>query len=80
MMYAYLSTLCKLTKADKRIDGYDKYKKDLMNYIKQNRKEILKDRKISKKDRISLHCTKFGFNFFKVSWKVYERIKKRKSK
>ena len=73
LMYAYLSTLTQLAKNDKK--GKNKeYRIEIMNYIREHRKEELDDKEIPKRDRIALYCTRFGFNFFKISWKLYERI------
>ena len=78
LMYSYLSTLTQLAKSDVSTPNYNKYKNELMNYIKTNRKKVLKDPKIPKRDRVALECTKFGFGFFKWSWRIYEKLTKRK--
>ena len=72
LMYAYLSTLMQLTKSDDTTEDFNRYKTILMSYIKQHRKEVLKDKKIPKRDRIALYTTFFGFKFFRFSWKFYE--------
>ena len=75
LMYAYLSTLTQLAKSNAK----DKTnKKIMMDYINNNRKKVLKDKKIPKRDRVALICTKFGYNFFKHSWNFYDRITNRK--
>lgn len=78
LMYSYLSTLTQLAKSDESTPNYNKYKNELMNYIKENRKRVLEDSKIPKRDRIALECTKLGFGFFKWAWKLYEKLTKRK--
>ena len=68
LMYAYLSTLTQLVKC-KKIEK--EYKNRLMKYIKENRQEVLKDKRIPKRDRLALYATYLGFNFFSLSWKYY---------
>ena len=77
LMYAYLSTLTQLCKSSNYRDYPDELN-EMMNYIKKNRKEVLKDRKIPKRDRIALQLTKFGFVPFKMSWNLYEKATKRR--
>ena len=77
LMYAYLSTLMQLTSADKNIVDYKKYKNILMDYIKEHRKEILKDKEVPKRDRMALYSLKFGFLGFKINWNIYKKITKR---
>lgn len=73
MMYAYLSTLTQLAKSKNKDE---KSKRFLMKYIKENRKIVLKDKNIPKRDRVGLYCSFLGFNFFKISWNIYEKIRK----
>ena len=75
LMYAYLSTLAQLVK-DK--EKHENEQKTIMMYIKYNRKSILHDKNIPRRDRIALNCTKLGFKFFKLTWKIYEKITSRK--
>ncbi len=70
LMYAYLSTLTQLVKCK---ETNRTYKDLLMKYIKENRKEILNDKRIPKRDRFALYLTRFGFNAFKVGWMIYEK-------
>lgn len=70
MMWAHLSTLTQLAKS-KNPSKNDINK--LMSYIKKQRKAILEDKNISKRDRLSLYSTYFGFTGFKLSWKIYSK-------
>ena len=70
-MFSYLSTLTQLAKSKKKNKEIEK---QLFKYIKENRKEVLKDKKIPKRDRIALIISNFGFNTFKFFWKTYEKI------
>ena len=72
LMYAYLSTLTQSART-KKINK--KYKIELMNYIKNNRSKILKDKRIPKRDRLGLLSTYLGFYFYKISWGLYSLIR-----
>ena len=76
LMWAYLSTYTKIvyTPSDKYIAEKDKIKK----YINNNRKIVLKDENISKRDRVSLRIFKYGDFVFKLSWKIYKKLLKSK--
>ena len=71
LMYAYLATLSQLANCK---DKYPEEQKKLMEYIKQNRKKALKDKRIKKRDRIALYSTIFGFSFYKFVWKLYKKL------
>lgn len=76
LMYAYLSTLTQLSKSSKKkTEKYNEYRDELMEYINKNRKEILKDNLIPKRDRLALKCTKFGYEVFKFMWAIYSIIR-----
>ena len=71
LMYAYLSTLTQLARSKKR---FPKEEKILMDYIKENRKKILKDKRVPRRDKFGIISTILGFEFYSFSWKVYKRI------
>lgn len=71
LMYAYLSTLTQLAKSNVK---NKKIQKELMEYIRKNRRRILKDKYIPKRDRIGLISTFLGFNCFKYGWKIYSKF------
>lgn len=75
LMYAYLSTLTQIAKSNK---PKKEYVTKLMNYIKQNRNNVLQDKMIPKRDKIALNLTKFGFGIFKLGWNSYTIITGRK--
>ena len=72
LMYAYLSTLTQLAKC-KDYKNYPEYKKELMEYIKKNRRKIMKDKRAPKRDRLALYSTFLGFKFFRFCWNLYEK-------
>lgn len=72
LMYSYLSTLTQLIKCKK---VKKEYKDRLMKYIKENRKKVLSDKRIPKRDKFGLFATYGGYNLFKISWKYYSLIR-----
>jgi len=75
MMYAYLSTL---TQSIKDENANKEIQKQLITYIKENKKDVLKDKRIPKRDRIGIYSVLFGLNFYKAIWKCYSEITRRK--
>lgn len=67
-MFARLSTLSQLTKEK---HPAPEYLQPLMQYIKENRRAILADPRIPRRDRLALHITKFGFRIYKLIWRTY---------
>lgn len=74
LMYAYLSTLSQLAMSTKKFPDEQKI---LMDYIRKNKKEILKDKSVPKRDKLGIISTTFGFNFYSLSWKIYKKITRR---
>ncbi|MBO5397964.1 MAG: glycosyltransferase family 2 protein [Clostridia bacterium] len=74
IMYAYLSTLSQLANSKEK---HLEEQKELLDYIKKYRKEVLADKRIKKRDRLALHCLAFGFNFYKLMWKIYKKVSNR---
>lgn len=74
MMWAYLSTLSQLSKSKKRNKEVEK---QLLYYIKKNRNKVLKDKKISNRDKIGIYVSMFGFKFYRFIWNNYLKITKR---
>ena len=74
MMWAYLRTLSQLAKSKKRNKEVEK---QLLYYIKKNRNKVLKDKKISNRDKIGIYVSMFGFKFYRFIWNNYLKITKR---
>lgn len=72
-MFSYLSTLSQLATSKQK---NKKIEQKLMAYIKINRKEVLKEKKIPKRDRVALYCTIFGYDFYKFAWNMYLKLNK----
>ena len=70
-MYAYLSTLTQLLKCE---EENNKIQKQLYLYIKENSNMILKDRQVPIRDKIALISIKFGPEFYRKTWKIYEKL------
>lgn len=49
----------------------------IKKYIKRNRKDVLKNKKISKKDRLYIYVSYMGFYGLKIFWKTYKFVTKR---
>ena len=75
VMYAYLSTLSQLANSNEK---HLKEQNEMMDYIKENRRKVLKDKNIPKRDRLALEVTRFGFNIYKAFWNMYRKQTKRK--
>lgn len=71
LMYAYLSTLTQLVKSNEKNENAEK---KLYGYIKQNSKMILRDKNVPKRDKVAIISTKFGLGFYKIIWKIYEKL------
>ncbi len=71
LMYAYLSTLTQLIKSNEKNDEVEEY---LYSYIEENSKKVLIDKKVPTRDKLALISTKFGLKFYKIIWKIYEKI------
>ena len=52
-----------------------KVEKEIEDYIKQRKRQILKNKKMDKRDKIALITLVLGRGFFAFSWKVYCKIK-----
>lgn len=74
LMYAYLSTLSQLAKCKEK---YPKEEKEMTDYIKTHGNEILKDKRVPKRDKFGIISLKFGFGFYKFIWRLYLKITKR---
>ena len=49
--------------------------KEIVKYIKQRKKQILENNKMSKRDKIALITLMMGKSFFAFSWKIYCKLK-----
>lgn len=71
LMYAYLSTVSQLASVKKE---YKKEEKTLIEYINNNSKKALKDKKCPMRDKFAIITLGFGFKFYKLVWNLYRRV------
>ena len=74
LMYAYLSTLSQLAKCKEK---YPEEEKEMTTYIKKHGNEILRDKRVPKRDKLGIISLKFGFRFYKLIWRLYLKFTKR---
>ena len=70
LMYSYLSTLTQLAKCKER---HKDIEKEIVGYIKKNKKNIMKDKKVPLRDKAGILSLSLGFNFFKIVWDIYDK-------
>lgn len=75
VMYSYLSTLSQLAN-DK--DSHLNEEKIIMTYIKENRYNVLKDKRAPRRDKLALLTTVGGYYTYKKFWAIYLKITGRK--
>lgn len=75
LMYAYLSTLTQFVKSKSKNRSI---KKQLVIYIKNNKKLVLKDKKVPQRDKIGICALTFGIGFYSFLWKIYSKKTGRK--
>lgn len=74
-IYARFSTLNQ-TFTSKDTVEIKNIRKELIDFIQKNHKEILFDKNVPKRDKIAYLSLRMGFNFYKKSWKLYDKIVK----
>lgn len=70
-MYAYLSTISQLAKSKEK---FQEDQKVLTRYIMKNKRKILKDKRVPKRDKLGIISLSFGFTFYKAMWNTYAKI------
>lgn len=73
-MYAYLSTLGQFATCETKEEN-QKYLKIMWDYVQENRRDVLKDKKIPRRDKYALYISFMGFEFFKLSWRILKKIR-----
>ena len=71
MMYAHIGVLSSLAMNDK---NYKKERKELVLYVKSNRKKYIKDKNVSKKYKLVANIISFNYGLFKIFLKIYQKI------
>lgn len=75
LMYAYLSTLTQFVKSGSKNKEIET---QLLTYINENKKSILKDKRVHKRDKIALYSLTFGLKSYKLMWNIYAKRTGRK--
>ena len=71
MLWAYMSTLSQLATSK---SGNKKIENELIEYVMQHKKTVLKNKKTPKRDKIGIFCLQFGFKFYKFIWNLYLQL------
>lgn len=71
-VYARLSTLNQM----RNTKEYPEIKKELILYIRENGKQVLKDPRTGARDRVAIHLIRLGYPVYKAAWAVYLKGKK----
>lgn len=73
LMYAHLSALTQLSKS-KRNKQNTKIANELLAYIKNNKKAVLKDKKTPERLKLGIYTSVFGFEFYRFIWNSYSKF------
>ncbi|XOQ54639.1 MAG: hypothetical protein ACFWTI_05145 [Lactobacillus helveticus] len=76
-VYARFSTLNQTLNV-KNNPEVSSIRKSLISYINKNKKAILSNNNTPTRDRLAYMSLSLGFGFYKFSWLVYLKLKKRK--
>ena len=71
MMYSHIGVLSSLAMNDK---NYKKERKELVLYIKTNRKKYIKDNNVSKKYKMVANIISLNYGLFKLFLHVYQKL------
>ncbi|MGN1080756.1 MAG: glycosyltransferase family 2 protein [Acutalibacteraceae bacterium] len=71
-VYARFSTLNQMLD----VKGYDKEKREIIDFIKRNSKSVMSDPRAPKRDKIGILVLRLGFGIYRFFWRSYERIYK----
>lgn len=73
-VFVRLSTLSQMVNSDYYDERVPEIRKLVLNY----KKSVLKNPKVSKRDKIGVIALSFGWTFYKMSWKAYYKFIRRK--
>lgn len=66
-VYARFSTLNQMLD----IKGYDKERQEIIEFLLNNKKAILKDKRAPKRDKFAMLLISLGYPIYKIGWKAY---------
>ncbi len=70
--WSYFSTLSQMALSNYRNKELEN---KMISFININRKKLLSDKRLSNRDKFGIICIRFGFGFYKFSWRLYTKIK-----
>lgn len=68
-VYARISTLNQMLNAS----GYDRERKEILNFIKSNRWQILSNKKAPKRDKIAIIILSISYRGYRCCWLTYQK-------
>lgn len=68
-VYARFSTLNQMLD----VDGYDKERKEIIDFIKKYKKQILADERAPKRDKMAIHMLTVGYPAYRLAWKTLKK-------
>lgn len=71
-VYARFSTLNQMV----NVKTFSAEKKNMILFLKKNKKEVLADENVPRRDRIAYILLAFGYPIYKFGWNVYLKLKK----
>lgn len=72
-MWAHFSMLNKMIDIPPR---YFKERDEIISFLRKNGKEVLKNPRLPRRDRVAIHLLNLGFSAYKFAWKAYVVIVK----
>ena len=73
-VYARFSTLNQML----TVTDYKAERDEILNFLRRNRKAIMSNPRAPKRDKLGYLMLTFGFNFYKLAWSCYLKVKTRK--
>lgn len=52
------------------VKGYQKERKEIIHFIKENQRQILKDEKAPGRDKIAIRLLNLGYPLYRIAWKL----------
>ncbi len=69
-VYSRFSTLNQMLDVKEKV--YKEKCKEIIRYIRENKKALLSDKRLPRRDRLALYLLSMGFFFYKLAWKFFK--------
>ena len=69
-VYSRFSTLNQMLDVKEKV--YKEKRKEIIRCIKENKKALLSDKKLPRRDKLALYLLSMGFFFYKLAWKIFK--------